>query len=199
MIFTLEVDKHLTELTEKFSKFGEKDIKKALHKTSRDMGVQIKRTLSREIAKDVSLKLSTVRRAISVGPTVSLGHNHVVTTVIARGEPISFKEMGAKQFTYGVRVKAFGKTQVFRHAFIFAGSPRSRTEAASGHVVERTGRKSIKSGRRNAFGRMPNEPSIPTQFVSEKNQNKAKAVIAVYGPKRFEHHISLISDVFRNR
>lgn len=119
---------------------------------------QVKRALSRQVglsqADTVKHGNMRVRRANKVRLTFEIN---------ATGGFLSLKRFGARQFSYGVRAKPWGRAQQFPGAFIFAGHPKSGKPVAGGHVFKRTGPSSTPIEK--LWG-----PSIPKEMVKDESR-----------------------------
>ena len=82
----------------------------------------------------------------------------------SRGQTLSLKHFKARQFSFGVKAKPWGRTQKFHGTFINVGTFRSGIPFDDGHVYQRTTSKSFPV--RRLYG-----PAIPTEIV--KGESKA--------------------------
>ena len=83
----------------------------ALNKEGRKSFTQLRRSLSQQSSIPRSAVNSATRLTSATRTTIS-----TVTSGSGRHLPLSF--FGAKQFSYGVRAKIWGKAQSFRSAFV---------------------------------------------------------------------------------
>jgi hypothetical protein len=83
----------------------------ALNKEGRKSFTQMRRSL----AKQSSIPRGAVNEATSFR---SASRNALSTTTTGSGRALPLSFFGAKQFSYGVRAKIWGKAQTFRSAFV---------------------------------------------------------------------------------
>lgn len=130
----------------------------AINRKGRKAFTQVKRAL----AKQTGL---TQRKAIELGniKTYNANFSNLAFTIKSSGNRISLKEFGAKQFSFGVRAKPWGKTRRFEGAFISAGFLRSGTNVNQGHVFIR------QSGASYPIKRLYG-PSMPVEIVKDQSK-----------------------------
>lgn len=130
----------------------------AINRKGKKAFTQVKRALSKQTGL-------TQRRLLELGnvKTYNANFSSLAYTVKSKGNRISLKEFGAKQFSFGVRAKPWGKVTRFDGAFISAGFLSSGRNVNDGHVFIR------KSGGSYPIKRLYG-PSVPKEMV----QNESK-------------------------
>ncbi|WP_375261842.1 hypothetical protein [Palleronia sp.] len=139
----------------------------------------------RALTKQTGAKRATVLAALHV---TKANFGSLEYKITARGQPLSLKEFGAKQFGYGVKAKPWGNSRRFEGAFIFAGTRKSGKFVAGGHVFKRTGGFSANSGRNNAIEKMFG-PSIPKELVKDASAAAFERTADDLG-QRVQHELS---------
>lgn len=112
-----------------------KVIARAANYEGRKAFVAVKRGLRRQS----SIPNAIVQRSVRFQKaSVTLGKGSVEVAIIGRGNPLSLKLFGAKQFKKGVRARVWGRLQTFSGTFM---GPRPGTIAAKlgGHAFHREG------------------------------------------------------------
>jgi hypothetical protein len=142
----------------------------------------------RVIAKQSSIKTSTIRGAIRTQQVKPGSSQALEGKIIATGRPISLKEFGAKQFSFGVRARVWGRVERFPGMFIFGGTYRSGIPVGHGHVFYRTGGYSKKSDRDNAIDKKTG-PSVPEEMVRDESARVFNATVQTMLPVRVAHEI----------
>lgn len=130
----------------------------AINRKGKKAFTQVKRAL----AKQTGL---TQKKAIELGniKTYNANFSSLEFTVKTTGSRISLKEFGAKQFSYGVKAKPWGKVRRFEGAFISAGFLNSGSSVNDGHAFIR------KSGDSYPIKRLYG-PSMPVEIVKDKSK-----------------------------
>lgn len=87
----------------------------------------------RALVKQTSIKRTDVHAKTKLKRAT---RNHLQTEIIGMGGPMPLSYFGAKQFSYGVRAKVWGKFQQYKSAFTVAryGNAYVRTTAARGPI-----------------------------------------------------------------
>ena len=106
--------------------------------------------------------------------------------IVSRGLPIPLREFSAKQFSFGVRARPWGKVTRFPSAFIYAGRWNSGKFVGAGHVFQRTTSASLPIERLDG-------PSIPQEIVKDQSADAFNQV-ADELPNRIAHELRVITD-----
>ncbi len=160
---------------------GEGRARPALARALNRVTTMARTRVVREIARSSSIKRSIVTRAVRQRGASHTGSGPLESVIFATGRPISLKHFAARQLSYGVRAKVFGKWQRFPGAFM---GPRPGTIAPSlnGHVFVRTTR-----------ARLPIEmlygPSVPQELTRAAARQAFESVIASHLPLRVSHEL----------
>lgn len=125
----------------------------------------------RAIAKQSSIKQKDVRaetRFIRASPAT------LTTTIKGAGGAFPLRYFKAKQFNFGVRAKVWGRSQRFKSAFIYAGTPKSGIPVSGGNVFRRT------SGSSYPIKRM-HGPAVPVEMLKDDSvdafEDNARAIL----------------------
>lgn len=125
---------------------------RAMNHEGRKTTTLVKRTLAKQ---------TSAAQSLISGQVKFLGTNStkLVTVIRGKGGFIPLKEFHARQFSYGVRAKVWGRQQIFKHAFI--------VESLGGNVFKNTGQYNRRSGRKNAIVKLWG-PAIPAEMVKDQ-------------------------------
>ncbi len=146
----LEADDVRTRFEAACTRLGESDARRAfsmaLNKEGRKSFTQLRRSLAHQSSIPRGAVNAATRFQSATRATMS-----TVTSGTGRHLPLSF--FGAKQFSYGVRAKIWGKAQTFRSAFV--------VKRYGGGVFKRTGK-----------ARFPIEqlwgPAVPVEMLRDE-------------------------------
>lgn len=168
---------------------GEKDGHKALARAINRTTDTVFNKVARAVSRQSSIKLVTVKANMNKGKVKPGGMGELVGIVSARGDPIPLKEFNAKQFSYGVKAKIWGKQRRFEGLFIYGGHYRSGKEAGNGHVFQNTRAHNSRSGRDNAIAKQSG-PSVPTEMVRGQAKQEFENTVASVLPDRVAHELN---------
>lgn len=121
------------------------------------IGAKAKTEVVRAVTKQIGLKRAQVIRFGGIDAKRA-DYRHLDYRITSTGGDIPLREFSAKQFSYGVRARPWGKSTRFPGLFINAGTWRSGRAVASGHVFQRTTAASTPIEKQ--FG-----PNVPTEIV----------------------------------
>jgi hypothetical protein len=161
---------------------GAGEAHKALARAVNRVTKTVEGRVVRVIAKQSSIKVTDVRRALKKDLVKPGGGQTLEGKVIARGRPIPLKDFGAKQMTWGVQAKVWGRVQRFPGTFIFAGTYRSGNPVGHGHVFHRTSAKGLPVEK--MFG-----PSVPEEMVKDESVAVFQTTVATMLPARVAHEM----------
>jgi hypothetical protein len=143
----LEADDVRTRFEAACTRLGESDARRAFSMALNKEGRKSFTQLRRSLAQQSSIPRGAVNAATRF-KSATRGTMATVTSGTGRHLPLSF--FGAKQFSYGVRAKIWGRAQTFRSAFV--------VKRYGGGVFKRTGK-----------GRFPIEqlwgPAVPVEML----------------------------------
>ncbi len=139
----------------------------AINKVGKMAFTKVKRTLAKQtgLAQGVLIAKGGIR-------PVRASFSNLEFVIPASGSELSLMNFNAKQHSYGVSAKPWGKRRKFKSAFIFAGSPKSGQFVGGGHVFKRTSASSKPI-------EMMYGPSIPKELIKDETAK----VFTTFGPK----------------
>ena len=138
----------------------------------------------RAVGKQMGLKRGQVLTYGGVGK-VRANFTRQDYQIVSRGEEVPLREFGAKQFSYGVRARPWGKATRFTGMFIMAGRWSSGDPIAQGHVFQRVTSSSLPIEKQ--FG-----PSVPEEIVKNESAEAFNRV-ADELPGRIAHEIAQVT------
>lgn len=138
----------------------------------------------RAVGKQMGLKRVQVLKYGGVGK-VRANFTRQDYQIVSRGEDVPLREFGAKQFSYGVRARPWGKATRFTGMFIMAGRWSSGDPIAQGHVFQRVTSSSLPIEKQ--FG-----PNVPEEIVRNESADAFHAV-ADELPGRIAHEIAQVT------
>lgn len=156
-------------------------IRRAVNHTGRKAYKQVKRAAAEQVGLSQKKLVELGGLQTSRARTGKLSYE-----IMSSGKPLSLKHFGAKQFSYGVKAKPWGKKTKFAGAFIFVGTYRSGVPFDDGHVYQRTTTQSFPVRRLNG-------PSIPDEIVRGEARAAFERKAADLGD-RLAHEISVLTD-----
>lgn len=164
---------------------SEKEAHKAYRRGINRTGDKARTKVRRTLAKQTGLKQKDLRK---YGALRSKRANlqHLGYEITSSGRATSLKIYGAKQFSFGVRASPWGRKQVFKGAFIYAGRWNSGEPVASGHVFLRRTGASLPIDR--MFG-----PSVPAEMAKGATREAFEGEALDLG-KRIAHEVRVLTD-----
>ncbi len=182
MITIEQRDDILKNFGNQIGALGKGDAHKALARAVNRVTTTLQGRVVRVIAKQSSIKTAVVRRSIR-RELVKPGSNQALEgKIIATGRPIPLDEFNARQFSFGVKAKVWGRVQRFPGTFIFAGTYRSGNPVGNGHVFHRTTRDSHPI--EVLYG-----PSVPEEMVKDESAKVFQSTVALMLPVRVAHEV----------
>lgn len=184
MITIQTSDEVLRNYGNQIGAIGEGEAHKAFARAINRVTKTVESRVVRAVAKQSSIKVAVIRRSIKtqlVSPNIRHGHA-LEGKVIATGRPIPLKDFGAKQFSWGVRARVWGRVQRFPGTFIFSGTYRSGKPVGSGHVFHRLTRDS------NPIEVMYG-PSVPEEMIRDESARVFHQTVGSMLPARISHEI----------
>ncbi len=182
-------DQVLKQYSNALGHLGERDGHKALARAVNRTTNTVHSRVVRAVAKQSSIPTRIVRDQVKKHTVRPGGMGTLEGIVYARGNPISLKEFRARQFSYGVKAKVWGKQTRFEGMFIFAGTYRSGKHVGNGHVFQRKGGYSSKSGRNNAIEKQFG-PAVPTEIVRNEAKDEFERTVQHMLPQRVQHELA---------
>lgn len=135
------------------------------------------------VVKQTSIPRRIVKQEVKKQLARPAGDGAVQGIIYAKGKPISLKHFNPKQFSWGVRVKAWGEWQRLEGSFIYGGTWRSGKPAFNGHVMTRVGKNSFPV-------RQENGPSVPAGLISGEATTIFTKTVEDMLPRRVMHELS---------
>lgn len=137
----------------------------------------------RAIARQSSIPTAIVRRSIYTKLSSQKGDGPIEGIVSAQGDPVPLKHFSAKQFSFGVKARIWGKWQRFPGTFIWAGTFRSGKAVRNGHVFQRVTASSLPIVRQDG-------PAVPDELVRDKSLEAFEETVRTMLPARAMHELS---------
>lgn len=175
-------DQVLARYSNALGALGERDGHKALARAVNRTTDTVYSRVIRAIAKQSSIPTQIVRSQVHKR-TVRPGHGDSLEGVIyATGQTLPLRVFKPRQFSYGVKVKLWGRMRRMEGAFIFAGHFRSGKEVAQGHVFQRVTSRSLPIA-------MQRGPAVPSEMVRDQSAKAFEDTVAQVLPARISHEI----------
>ena len=162
---------------------SEGDAHKALARAVNRVTNTVHGRVIRAVVKQTSIPRRIVASQISKRTVRPGGMGELEGIVYAKGNPIPLKEFKAKQFSYGVKAKVFGKQRRFDGMFIYAGTYRSGQHVANGHVFQRVTTAGLPIELQ--FG-----PAVPTEMVKNESKDVFERTVQQMLPLRVQHELN---------
>jgi len=155
------------------SERGTKAAARAVDHTGKKLYTQVARTL----AKQVGLPLGKLKSLGNLKKRATFGTNPEFV-IRSSGRPLSLHQFGARQTAKGVKAKPYGKSTLFKSAFLV---PRWNNE-----VYWRVG--SSRFPVQRVVG-----PHIPRELVRYQTQQLFQTFVSRELPKRLQHEIRVLT------
>jgi len=158
-----------------------KAARRAVNKTGDKAFTRVKRAAAKQVGltQKKLVELGAIRRRRA-------NFDNLSYEIRSSGKALSLKHFKAKQFSFGVRAKPWGRTQKFYGAFINVGTWRSGVPFDDGHVYRRTTTKSFPV--RRMFG-----PAIPEEMVRGETRDAFESVADGLGD-RLAHEVRVLTE-----
>lgn len=174
-------DEHLEKYGNALGRLGAKEGLKAQTRAVNHTARKARTAVVRAIAKQSSIPYAVVRKHILL-LSAKPGDTNPTAELRSSGRPLSLRVMGAKQFSYGVKVKMWGKTHKMRGAFIYAGTHKSGKYVGDGHVFTRSTAKSLPIQKEVG-------PAVPEEMVKGEALQAYRVIVQQDLPARLAHEI----------
>lgn len=175
-------DQVLARYTNALGALGERDGHRALARAVNRTTNTVYSRVIRAIAKQSSIPTRIVRSQVSKR-TVRPGHGGDLEGVVyASGNTLSLRVFNPRQFSYGVKVKLWGRMRRMEGTFIYAGHFRSGKEVAQGHVFQRVTSRSLPIA-------LQRGPAVPSEMVRDESAKVFEDTVAQMLPARIAHEI----------
>ena len=135
---------------------GERDAKRAFNRALNSEGGKLRTVVRRSLRKQTGAKAGLINKQTK---SIRSTFKNMAYIIRARGGYLGLSHFGARQFSYGVRAKPYGRTQKFKSAFIvgsMGGNVFVRTSAARFPI-------------KKMFG-----PAIPKEMVKDETEQAFK-------------------------
>lgn len=137
----------------------------------------------RAIAKQSSIPTNIVRASISTTLAAHRGDGPIQGVVRAKGTDLPLKLFNPRQFSWGVRVKLYGKTTRLPGSFIWAGTWKSGKAAFNGHVATRKTKDSFPIS-------IEKGPAVPDVMISDAVVSVYEETVRTMLPQRAMHELT---------
>jgi len=151
---------------------------RAINRTTTSARTQVVRA----IGKQSSIPLKIVRTQVQRKQVKPGGIGVLEGHITATGNGLPIKVFKPKQFTWGVRVKVWGKQQRYSGMFIFAGRFNSGKDVANGHVFQRVTTASLPI-------EMQYGPAVPSEMVRNEAKKAFERTVQDMLPRRVQHEL----------
>lgn len=151
---------------------------RAVNYGGRKTAVQVRRAL----VKQTSIKRATINAQVRTKAAAHRGTGDIEFVIFARGSEIPLAQFGARQFSWGVRAKVWGRMQRFPSTFGAPGDNPKVVAALGGQVFVRT-----------SADRLPIEkvygPSIPKEMVIGESKEAFETHAVSETERRLRHEL----------
>lgn len=175
-------DNLLRQFDNQIKSLGEQDARVAMARAVNRVTRSAYGKVIRAIVKQSSIPRPIVKKAIQIKLAAHKGSGPIQGEINASGRRISLREFNPKQFSWGVRVKAWGEWQKYEGSFIFGGTWRSGKPAFQGHVMTRVGKSSFPVRRENG-------PSVPDTMIIGESAHAFATTVEQMLPARISHEL----------
>ena len=158
---------------------GHKALARAVNRTTNTVHSRV----IRAIARQSSIPTRIVRSQVSKQTVRPGALGSLEGIVYASGNPIPLKEFRAKQFSYGVKAKVWGKQRRFEGMFIKAGTFRGTKNVGNGHVFQRVTTAGLPI-------QMQTGPAVPTEMVKNEAKDMFENTVQQMLPQRVQHELA---------
>jgi hypothetical protein len=157
---------------------GHKALARAVNRTTTSAQSRV----IRSIAKQSSIPAKIVRTQIAKELVRPGFGAELEGKIVASGRHVSLKYLGARQFSYGVKAKIWGKVRRFEGTFIYAGTYRSGKEVGNGHVYQRVTSAGLPIARQDG-------PAVPIEMVRDQSAQMFSTTVEQMLPDRVRHEL----------
>jgi len=157
---------------------GHKALARAVNRTTNTVHGRV----IRSVVQQSSIPRQIVKQQVSKQTVKPGSGNSLEGVIFARGNPIPLKEFKAKQFSYGVKAKVWGKQRKFVGMFIFAGTYRSGKSVANGHVFQRVTTAGLPI-------ELQRGPAVPSELVRNNAKEEFTKTVKEMLPQRVQHEL----------
>ena len=149
------------------------------------IGDKARTQVKRALAKQTGLKQSDLIKYGAFGESRA-NYSTLAYAITSKGGYVPLKAFGARQFSWGVQARPWGKSQRFKGTFIFAGTPTSGKPVAGGHVWHR--RTQASRPIEKMFG-----PAVPVEMVKGASAKAFEDATLELG-QRIAHEVRVMTD-----
>lgn len=176
-------DDELRRMENMMGALGKQEARKALSRAVNRVTRSVESRVIRAIAKQSSIPTKVVRASIKTTLSSQKGDGPLQGIVRAKGTDLPLKLFNPRQFSWGVRVKLYGKTVRLPGSFIWAGHWKSGKAAFNGHVATRKTKRSfpitIEKG-----------PAVPDVMISDAVVRVYEDTVRTMLPQRAMHELT---------
>ena len=183
-IIVRPMDDHLRRFSNMIGAVGSAQGHKALARAVNRVTNTIHGRVIRAIRKQSDIPTAIIRRSIKKRlASTNIAHGAGIEGVIwATGKPLSLKYFKARQFSWGVRAKVYGKWERYPSAFM-GPRPGVIAKALGGNVFQRTS--SARFPIEMLFG-----PSVPEELVRGESERVFRETVEDMLPRRIAHELN---------
>lgn len=176
-------DRVLQDYMRGVEKLSEADARKGLVRAVNRTTDTVYTRVVRAVVRQSSIPRRIVREQTSKRKAAIKGQGEISGAVYSSGEPVPLKEFNARQFSYGVKAKVWGKMRRFETTFIFAGTFNSGKTVGGGHVFQRVRSSSLPIVKQLG-------PAVSSELVRSKSKEEFERTVETMLPDRVKHELS---------
>lgn len=181
-IIIMPVDDIAERYGKRLERIGQEAALKVMIRAMNHEGRKAMTQVRRALAKQTSAKYGMVKDATRFLPA-SYSSGAIETGIHASGKHLSLKRFGAKQFSYGVRAKVWGRMQQFPGGFM-GPRPGTIAPALGGHAYVRTSEARLPI--RKMYG-----PNLANEMVKDQSLDAWNNAVQSI-PDRVGHEIAAL-------
>jgi hypothetical protein len=174
------MDDVLTRHANALGALGDRKGKVALARAVNRVTNTVYGRVAKDVSKRTSIPVTKVRRQMT--KHLARPGYEMNGVIYSAGKPMPLKEFGARQFSYGVKLKIWGKVRRFEGMFIKAGSFRGGTDVGQGHVFQRQTTASLPID-------VQTGPAVPEEMIKGSTKKVFEDTVRTMLPERVNHEI----------
>ena len=161
---------------------GEGKARAAMARAVNHTGAKTYTAVRRALAQQTSAPVAIIRKEVQLRKAAHKGTGAIEAVIRGRGSELPLGVFKPKQFSYGVRVKVWGKVQQYKSMFGAPGRNPKLVARLGGQPHIRVGKERFPIQR--AYG-----PSLPKEMVKDATREAFLTVSKDVLEKRLEHEI----------
>ena len=198
MEMRLDFEKDLKRVRRELGTLGDRVVPRAANRALNDTAVTARKetvdNLKGRIGNAAGLSVSGLRKALFLRRSTV---RTLMASITASGKPLPLIQFGARRAARGVRAKAWGKSKLYKGAFI-AVMPNGHRGVFRRTGVKRRMRKGNYVGQRREVITQMWGPAIPVEFLSDDIQRSLVRVVGRRWPINFERQVNYYVRRFNN-